>query len=57
MATSVDSAELESLRLEGLALADTASRIVVNGVADVAKVLTLPQRQELADLAARFHGE
>lgn len=54
---TVDAAELESLRVEGLALADTASRIVVKSVADVAKVLTPEQRHELADLAARFHGE
>ncbi len=56
-ADQVDAAELERLRKEGLALADEASRIVVSGVAEIAKVLDPEQRRDLAEAAARFHGK
>lgn len=54
-ADTVDAAEVESLRQEGLALADRASRIVVGGVVDVAHLLTPEQRADLAEAADRFH--
>jgi Spy/CpxP family protein refolding chaperone len=52
----IDRAALEQLRTEGLGLADEASRIVVDGVADLAEVLSPEQRVELLELAHRFHG-
>jgi Spy/CpxP family protein refolding chaperone len=51
----IDRAALEQLRSEGLGLADEASRIVVDGVADLAEVLSPGQRAELLELAHRFH--
>ena len=52
----VDRAALEQLRTEGLGMADEATRIVVDGVADLAEVLSPEQRLELLELAHRFHG-
>ncbi len=52
----IDRAALEQLRSEGLGLADEASRIIVDGVADLAEVLSPEQRTELLELAHRFHG-
>lgn len=52
----IDRAALERLRDEGMGMADEASRIVVDGVADLAEVLSPQQRAELLDLAHRFHG-
>ena len=52
----IDRAALEQLRTEGLGLADEASRIMVDGVADLAEVLSPEQRAELLELAHRFHG-
>lgn len=54
-ADNVDPAEVESIRKEGLALADDASRVVVGGIVDIAKVLDTEQRAELAEAAERFH--
>mgnify|MGYP001599581838 CR=1 FL=1 len=54
-AESIDAAEVESIRKEGLALADDASRIVVGGIVDIAKVLDVDQRADLAQAAERFH--
>jgi protein CpxP len=53
----IDRAALEQLRTEGLALADEATRIIVDGVADLAEVLTPEQRAELLDLVHRFHED
>jgi len=52
----IDRAALEHLRSEGLGMADEASRIIVDGVADLAEVLSPEQRTELLELAHRFHG-
>jgi len=52
----IDRAALEQLRTEGLGLADEASLIIVDGVADLAEVLSPEQRTELLELAHRFHG-
>lgn len=54
-ADNVDAAEVESIRKEGLALADEASRLVLGGVVEIAQVLTPDQRGELAEAAERFH--
>ena len=51
----IDRLALERLREEGLALADEASRIGLEGVADLAEVLSPEQRVELLQLAHRFH--
>jgi len=56
-APEVNADEVETLRKEGLALADEASKIAVGGIVDVARALTPEQRTELADAAAKFHGE
>jgi predicted transcriptional regulator len=39
-----------------MSLADEASRIGVDGVADLAEVLSPRQRAELLELLHRFHG-
>jgi Spy/CpxP family protein refolding chaperone len=51
----IDRVALERLREDGLALADEASRIGLDGVADLAEVLSPEQRVELLELAHRFH--
>ena len=51
----IDRAALERLREQGMGLADEASRIVVDGVADLAEVLSPEQRAELLELMHRFH--
>jgi Spy/CpxP family protein refolding chaperone len=52
----IDRAALEQLRQEGLAMADEASQVVVDGVAELAEVLSPEQRSELLELVHRFHG-
>jgi len=52
----IDRMALELLREDGLALADEASRIGLDGVVDLAEVLSPEQRVELLELAHRFHG-
>jgi protein CpxP len=52
----IDRAALEKLREQGMGLADEASQIVVDGVADLAEVLSPEQRAELLELLHRFHG-
>lgn len=52
----VDRAAIEKLRQDGMALADEASRIAIDGVEDVADVLTPDQRKDLIDLGRRLHG-
>jgi Spy/CpxP family protein refolding chaperone len=52
----VDRAALEQLRGQELALADQASRLAVEALADVAETLTPEQRKELLAFAHRFHG-
>ncbi|MBM4368051.1 MAG: periplasmic heavy metal sensor [Deltaproteobacteria bacterium] len=54
-AENVDAAEVESIRKEGLGLADEASRIVLGGVVEIAQALSPDQRAELAEAAQKFH--
>jgi Spy/CpxP family protein refolding chaperone len=55
-APTIDRDALEALRAEQVAELEEASRTIVEGVADIATVLTVEQRLELAELAERFHG-
>ncbi len=52
----IDRAAIEKLRQDGLALADEASKIALDGVEDIGDVLTPDQRKELIDLGRRLHG-
>jgi Spy/CpxP family protein refolding chaperone len=54
-AATVDRDALESLRKAELALADEASRRLVQAVADAAEVLTPEQRTALLEQAHRLH--
>lgn len=56
-APEVNADEVESIRKEGLQLADDASKIVIGGIVEIARALTPEQRTELAEAAAKFHGE
>jgi len=47
-APTIDRAKLESLRTEQLKLADQASKVITDALADAAEVLTPEQRAELA---------
>lgn len=49
----VDREALEKVRADGLALADSASRTLVNAVVQVSEVLSMEQRQELASMMGR----
>jgi len=52
----VDRAALETLRAEQLQLAEQASRRLTQALADVADVLTVAQRKQLAERIGRWHG-
>ncbi|MGE5126404.1 MAG: Spy/CpxP family protein refolding chaperone [Betaproteobacteria bacterium] len=52
----IDRAAIEKLRQDGLALADEASKIALDGVEEIGDVLTPDQRKELIDLGRRLHG-
>jgi Spy/CpxP family protein refolding chaperone len=52
----IDREALEQLRQKELVLADQASKLAVNAIADLGEVLTPQQRQELIAFAHRFHG-
>ena len=52
----IDRAAIEKLRQQELELADRASKLAVDGFADIADVLTVEQRQDLMAFAHRFHG-
>jgi protein CpxP len=52
----IDRAAIERLRRQELELADQASKLALDGVADLADVLTPEQRQELIRFARRMHG-
>ena len=52
----IDREALERLRRDELTLADQASKLAVDAVADLGEVLTPQQRQELMSFAHRFHG-
>ena len=49
----VDAEALETIRSEGIGLADQASRSLVTAVVDASRVLTPEQREELAAMVAR----
>jgi periplasmic protein CpxP/Spy len=53
---SVDRAALEEIRKSEIALADDASKRLVQALADVSEVLTPEQRQALIERAHRHHG-
>jgi Spy/CpxP family protein refolding chaperone len=53
----VDRGELEKIRTGGMALADSASRAMLNAVADATETLTIEQREELAAMIGRHREE
>jgi len=55
-APTIDRAALEATRQRGLALADKASKRILQLVADVGDVLTPEQRKKLAEHLSRRHG-
>jgi Spy/CpxP family protein refolding chaperone len=55
-APTIDRAALEATRQQGLALADKASKRIIQLVADVGDTLTPEQRKKLADHIGRLHG-
>jgi Spy/CpxP family protein refolding chaperone len=52
---TLDRVAIEEIRQAELALADQASQLMVNAMLDAADVLTAEQRNELIELASRFH--
>lgn len=54
-APTVDRAALEEVRQDGLALADTASKELVDAIAQVAAILAPDQRTQLLEDAERWH--
>lgn len=60
LADTVDPETLEALRVEGIARADEASKVITAALGDIAGELTPAQRQTLADelerMRERFHG-
>jgi hypothetical protein len=55
VAPQLDRNALEQLRANEMALADDASRVVVDAIADLGDILTPAQRAELLELAHRAH--
>ena len=53
---TVDRSSLETARVEHMQLADQASKRIVQLLADVGDVLTVPQRKALVDHLERMHG-
>jgi Spy/CpxP family protein refolding chaperone len=53
---TIDRAALEATRAQGIALADKASRRLVQLIADVGDTLTPAQRQKLAEHLGKMHG-
>jgi protein CpxP len=52
----IDRATLETLRADGISMADEVSQRFVTAMADAAEVLTPGQREELLRLHDEFHG-
>ena len=55
-AESVDREAVENLRAEQLAAADRASRVLTEGLVELAEILTPEQRAQLHDLGHGRHG-
>jgi Spy/CpxP family protein refolding chaperone len=55
-APNVDRAAIERLRAEQMALADTASKRIVQALADASEVLSAEQRRKVADWVALLGG-
>lgn len=55
-AATIDRTALETTRANGLALADQASKRIVQLLADVGDTLTPAQRQKLAEHLSQMHG-
>lgn len=55
-AEHVDRAALEALRAQQLQLAEQGSKRITQALADVADVLTVDQKKELAARVGRWHG-
>ena len=55
-AAAIDRTALETTRANGLALADQASKRIVQLLADVGDTLTPAQRQKLAEHLSQMHG-
>jgi Spy/CpxP family protein refolding chaperone len=55
LAEQVEADEVEGIRQDGLALADRATALGMDVLVDLAQVLTLEQREQLADRARSFH--
>lgn len=53
----IDRAAIETIRQQGIALADEASKLALAGLEDVGDALTAEQRAELIELGRRFHRE
>jgi protein CpxP len=56
-AASLDRAALEEIRKSEIAVADEASKRLVQALADASEVLTPEQRQALVERVHRFHGD
>jgi protein CpxP len=54
---TIDRNSLEAVRVTHLQLADQASKRIVQLIADVGDLLTVPQRKALADHLAQMHGQ
>jgi Spy/CpxP family protein refolding chaperone len=55
-APTIDRAAIEQLRTDQMALADTASKRIVQAVADASDVLSAEQRRKVADWIVLFRG-
>ena len=56
-ADKVDAAAVEALRAEAMTLADEGSRLMASTAVSLANILTVEQRQDIAEDLERFHGE
>ena len=55
LADTINPVEIEVIRKDGMVLADDASKVILAGIIDVAKVLNAEQRTELSELAEKWH--
>jgi Spy/CpxP family protein refolding chaperone len=55
-AEHVDRAALEALRAQQLQLAEQGSKRITQALADIADVLTVDQKKQLAARVGRWHG-